>query len=136
VPTAVLRATQFHGFAGQLIDWMAKGPLVPCPKQPVQTVDVDVVADELVALALEEPTAQRVRRDVAGPEKRMMADLVRATAAARGRKLAVIPVWLPGATARKVREGVLQASPEAVLVGGTFAEWLQREYPAWGPAPE
>lgn len=130
VPTAVLRATQFHGFAGQLIDWMAKGPLMPCPKQPVQTVDVDAVADQLVALALEEPAAQRVRRDVAGPEKQMMADLIRATAQARGRRLAVVPVWLPGATARKARNGVLQASPEAEIIGGTFAEWLQREYSA------
>ena len=50
VPTAILRATQFHGFAGQLIDWMAKGPVLACPKQPVQTVDVTAVADELVAL--------------------------------------------------------------------------------------
>ena len=130
VPTAILRATQFHGFAGQLIDWMAKGPLLPCPKQPVQTVDVDAVADELVALALEEPVEQHVRTEVAGPDKRMLADLARAIAKARGRRLWVLPVWLPGSTARKVREGVLQASPATRIVGGTFEEWLAREYPA------
>lgn len=130
VPTAILRATQFHGFAGQLIDWMAKGPFLACPKQPVQTVDVAAVADELVALALEAPAAQHVRVEVAGPEKRMLADLVRATARARGRRLWVLPVWLPGATARAIRGGVLQASPATKIVGGTFEEWLAREYPA------
>jgi uncharacterized protein YbjT (DUF2867 family) len=132
VPTAILRATQFHGFAGQLIDWVAKGPLMPCPKQPVQTVDVDAVADELVTLAHEAASGQlgsdRVRRDIAGPEKRMLADLVRAVARARGRKLLVIPVWLPGAAAKKVRSGVLQAPAGATIAGGTFDAWLAREY--------
>lgn len=130
VPTAILRATQFHGFAGQLIDWMAKGPVLACPKQPVQTVDVDAVADELVALALEAPTGQRVRVEVAGPEKRLLADLARATAKARGRRLWVLPVWLPGATARSIRGGALQASPATKIVGGTFEEWLAREHPS------
>jgi uncharacterized protein YbjT (DUF2867 family) len=130
VPTAILRATQFHGFAGQLIDWMAKGPLLACPKQPVQTVDVDAVADELVALALETPTEQHVRRDVAGPDKGLLADLARAIAKARGRRLWVVPVWLPGATARAIRGGVLQAPPGATIIGGTFEEWLAREHPA------
>jgi uncharacterized protein YbjT (DUF2867 family) len=134
VPTAILRATQFHGFAGQLIDWIAKGPLMPCPKQPVQTVDVDAVADELVALAhaagggrLE---GDRVRRDLAGPERALLGDLVRRTARARGLRLLVIPVWLPGKAAAKVRGGVLQAPPGATIAGGTFGEWLAREYGA------
>lgn len=124
VPTSILRATQFHGFAGQLIDWVAKGPVLPCPKQPVQTVDVDVVADHLVAMAHEETTEQHVRRDLAGPEKRLLADLARATAKARGQRLWVVPVWLPGATAKKIRGGALQAPPDAVIDGGTFEEWL------------
>ncbi len=40
VPWAMLRATQFHTFAGSLIEWVGKGPLLPCPIQPVQPVDV------------------------------------------------------------------------------------------------
>jgi uncharacterized protein YbjT (DUF2867 family) len=130
VPTSILRATQFHGFAGQLIDWVAKGGVLPCPKQPVQTVDVDVVADHLVAMAHEETTEQHVRRDLAGPEKRLLADLARATAKARGQRLRVLPVWLPGATAKQIRAGALQAPPGAVIAGGTFEEWLAREHPA------
>jgi len=128
VPTAILRATQFHDFAGQLTDWIAKGPVMPCPKQPVQTVDVDAVADELVALAHEDLTEQHVRRDLAGPVKRMLSELVRATARAAGRRLVVVPVWLPGASAAKVRAGALLAPPQAKIAGCTFEEWLVRAY--------
>ncbi|MDH2415995.1 NAD(P)H-binding protein [Nocardioides sp. CER19] len=128
VPTVILRATQFHGFAGQLIDWVAKAGVLPCPKQPVQTVDVDAVADELVALAGAEFEGDRVRVDIAGPEKQLLADLVRRTAQARGQKLRVLPVWLPGEAGRKVRGGALQAPPGALIAGGTFDEWLAREY--------
>lgn len=128
VPTSILRATQFHGFAGQLIDWVAKGGVLPCPKQPVQTVDVDAVADELVAMAHEETSEQHVRRDIAGPEKGLLADRARAIAKARGQRLWVAPVWLPGATAKKIRAGVLQAPTGAVIDGGTFEQWLAREY--------
>jgi uncharacterized protein YbjT (DUF2867 family) len=128
VPTSILRATQFHGFAGQLIDWVAKSGVLPCPKQPVQTVDVDAVAEQLVVMAHEETTDQHVRRDLAGPEKALLADLARAIAKARGQRLWVAPVWLPGATAKKIRAGVLQAPAGAVIAGGTFADWLAREH--------
>jgi len=63
-------------------------------------------------------------RRPAGPEKQLLADLCRATAAARGKRLVVIPVWLPGATPRRIREGALQAPPGAVIDGRTFAEVL------------
>ena len=128
VPTTILRATQFHGFAGQLIDWVATGPVLPCPRQPVQTVDVDAVADQLVELAHAGSAAERVRVDLAGPERRLLADLVRSTARARGQRLLVLPVRLPGESARKVRAGVLQAPPGAIIAGDTFEEWLAQEY--------
>jgi len=40
----------------------------------------------------------------------------------------VVPVWLPGPVAARVRRGVLQAPPGAKIAGGTFEEWLVREY--------
>ena len=132
VPTVILRATQFHGFPGQLIDWVAQGPVMPCPRQPVQTVDVDAVAQHLADLAHADVDGDRVRVDLAGPERQMLADLVRRTAKARGQRLVVVPVWLPGESARKVRAGVLQAPPGALIAGGTFDEWLAREYPDRG----
>jgi len=96
----------------------------------VQTVDVDAVADELVAMAIEQTDEPLVRRDLAGPEKALLADRARAIAKARGQRLWVAPVWLPGTTAKKIRGGVLQARPGAIIAGGTFDEWLAREYSA------
>lgn len=130
VPTVILRATQFHGFAGQMIDWTAKGGVLPMPRTPVQTVDVDVVADHLVRLTAERVNADHVRFDLAGPEKRLLSELVKATAKARGQRIVVIPAWLPGETPRRIRAGALQAPTGAIIAGSTFDEWLAREYPA------
>jgi nucleoside-diphosphate-sugar epimerase len=124
VPTVILRATQFHGFPGQMIDWMARWGVLPVPAQPVQTVDVDTVAAHLVRLVSAPASGDHVRLDLAGPEKRMLADLVRATAAARGQRLLVVPAWLPGPTARRIREGALLAPAGAIIDGPTFEEWL------------
>jgi uncharacterized protein YbjT (DUF2867 family) len=127
VPTVILRATQFHGFAGQMIDWQAKGGVLPMPRTPVQTVDVDAVADQLVRLTTEPVHEEHARLDVAGPEKRLLSELVKATAKARGQRVMVLPVWLPGATARRIRAGALQAPADALITGGTFEQWLARE---------
>ncbi|MGN6723748.1 MAG: SDR family oxidoreductase [Marmoricola sp.] len=124
VPTVILRATQFHDFPRQLIEWTASGPFMPCPKQPVQSVELDAVVRHLVRLVDEPVDGDHVRVEVAGPEKALMADLVRKTAKAQGKRLIVVPVWLPGETARKVRAGVLQASPTSIIDGRTFDEWL------------
>ncbi|MGN6162255.1 MAG: SDR family oxidoreductase [Marmoricola sp.] len=124
VPTVILRATQFHDFPRQLIEWTASGPLMPCPKQPVQTVELDAVVRHLVRLVDEPLAGGHVRVDLAGPEKALMADLVRKTAKAQGRRLAVLPVWLPGETARRIRHGALQAPPGAIIDGRAFDDWL------------
>jgi uncharacterized protein YbjT (DUF2867 family) len=130
VPTVILRATQFHNFPGQMIDWTAKAGVLPVPRTPVQTVDVDAVAEHLVRLVDAPVSGDHVRFDLAGPEKQLLADLVKATARARGQRLAVIPAWLPGETPRRVREGVLQASEGAIIDNRTFGDWLAREYPS------
>ena len=124
VPTVILRATQFHDFPRQLIEWTAIGPILPCPKQPVQTVELDAGARHLVRLVDEPVDGEHVRFDLAGPEKALVSDLVRKTAKAQGRRLAVLPVWLPGETARKVRAGALQGTSGAIIDGRTFDEWL------------
>lgn len=124
VPTVILRATQFHDFPRQLIEWTAKGAWMPCPKQPVQTVELDAVVRHLVRLVDEPVPSTHARFDLAGPEKALMADLVRKIARVQKRRLRVLPVWLPGATASRVRAGALQAPEGAIIDGCTFDEWL------------
>ena len=124
MPTTILRATQFHDFGGQLIDWFAKGPFVPCPSMPVQTVELDAVVRHLVSLARSAQLEPHVQIDLAGPERDQMRRQVKALARKRGRRLFVVPVRLPGDTWRRVRDGALQAPPGAVIDGVSFDEWL------------
>lgn len=54
VPWTVLRATQLHEFAGQLLDRMP-GPVALLPRLTIQPIAVREVAEALVALAAGEP---------------------------------------------------------------------------------
>lgn len=122
VPATILRATQFHDFGRQLISWIAKGPLMPCPAAPVQTVAVETVAAHLLRLAVGEDEGRTVQ--LAGPQRHDLRSQVRRTARADGRRLFVVPVWLPGASERAAREGAMLPGPDAVIDGPSFDDWL------------
>lgn len=123
VPTTILRAAQFHDFAGQLIGWVAKGPLMPCPVQPVRTVELAAVVEQL-ALAARPEGERRVRLDLVGPRRDVLHRQVRATARAEGRRLLVVPLPLPGAAWKRVRAGALAGGPDALVEGVDFDTWL------------
>ena len=122
VPATILRATQFHDFGRQLTSWIAKGPLMPCPAAPVQTVAVETVAAHLLRLAVGEDEGRTVQ--LAGPQRHDLRSQVRRTARADGRRLFVVPVWLPGASERAAREGAMLPGPDAVIDGPSFDDWL------------
>ncbi|MGA9749302.1 MAG: 3-beta hydroxysteroid dehydrogenase, partial [Nocardioides sp.] len=85
----VLRATQFHEFAGQLLAQLRRGPVVPVPRM----LSAPVAAAE-VALALADLTEQPPDRgtvELGGPERLAMPDLVRRLARARGIRAAIVP---------------------------------------------
>ena len=98
VPTTVLRAAQFHEFAGQLLD---RSPLPVVPQMLSQPVAASEVASHLVDLAHGEALGSAP--ELAGPEERQMVDLARQTQRARGRRLPVLGVPLPGALPRMSR---------------------------------
>lgn len=122
LPATILRATQFHDFGGQLTDWRARGPLLLCPVQPVQTVGVPTVAAHLVRLA--QGAEEGATVDLAGPQRHGLARQVRRTARARGRRLAVVPVWVPGGTWAAARRGAALPGPDAVVDGPSFDDWV------------
>jgi len=107
----VLRATQFHEFAAQMIERLRRGPLVPVPVmavQPVSTIDVaKALADAVEQGAL---TSGRVR-DVAGPDAMSLTDMVRAVLHARGERALVLPIPLPGVAGHAMRSGALRPAP-------------------------
>lgn len=122
VPWTILRATQFHEFAGQVHGQVIVGPLVLVPVMRSQPIAAREVAERLVTLAEGTP-AGRVA-DLGGPREESMARLVRLWARHRGDRRPVVAVPLPGRGGRSMRDGSLL--PEAGTDRGvvTFEEWL------------
>jgi uncharacterized protein YbjT (DUF2867 family) len=122
VPVTILRTTQFHEFAGQMLDRLRRGPLTPVPHARTQPVAVSDVASRLADLAVR-PAAGRVP-DLAGPERHDLADLVSQVARARRVRTWVVPVRLPGRLGRGLATGALLPEADADIGRQTFAEWL------------
>ncbi|MDQ1720889.1 MAG: hypothetical protein QOI26_623 [Pseudonocardiales bacterium] len=128
LPWTVLRATQFHEFAGQLLD-RSRGPVVLVPRLPVQPVAAREVADRLVALAT--GPAAGLAAELAGPQVHELADLVRQVVRARGQRRLVVPVRIPGGGA--AHGGLLPADQADYSRGiQSFDDWLRSGGPSAG----
>ncbi|MFC8528427.1 SDR family oxidoreductase [Nocardia sp. NPDC057227] len=123
VPWTLLRATQFHEFAGQPQGGVRVGPLTLVPAMRVNPIAAREVAERLVDLAVGAP-AGRVR-DLGGPEELPLDDMIRRYAAATGRGDRVLRFPLPGKAGRAFRQGALVAGPDADRGIQTFAQWLE-----------
>jgi hypothetical protein len=120
IAASVLRATQFHEFAGQLLD--RGGPVAIVPRMLSQPVAAREVAETLVDLAVAEPAG--LAPDLAGPEQHQMSDLVRLVRDVRGSRRPVWTVRLPGRAAAGMATGGLLPGAGAAIGRQTFAEWL------------
>lgn len=122
VPWTLLRATQFHEFAGQVLHAAAVGPVSLVPRMLSQPVAAVEVAEALVDL-VEAGPAGRVP-ELAGPQREQMVDLARRYARLRSLRRLVIPVTLPGQAGRAMRTGALLPQGEGPRGRVTFADWL------------
>jgi uncharacterized protein YbjT (DUF2867 family) len=120
VPATVLRATQFHEFAAQVLQWNRQGDVATIPNQRVQTVAARTVGQVLVELAQKAPLG--MAPDLAGPEPADLVDLARAFVRQRDARVQVVADESgPGLP------GVSLPGPGARLEGPTFAAWLASE---------
>ncbi|MFI6490171.1 SDR family oxidoreductase [Streptomyces sp. NPDC050564] len=120
-PWTVLRATQFHEFAQQILD-RVPGPLAIVPRMRTQPVAAREVAQHLVRLVLAPP--QAMAPDLAGPRVEQLVDMARRLLRARHQHRLLLPVKLPGATgAAMTGEGQLPTGPGS-RGSQTFDEWL------------
>ncbi|MCD4532751.1 NAD(P)H-binding protein [Nocardioides sp. cx-169] len=122
VPWSILRATQFHEFAEQSLDFMRLGPVSLVPRMLTQPVAAAEVAEALVDLAEAGPSG-RVP-DLAGPERCDLVDLSRRVARARRLGRRVVPLRVPGGAGRAIRAGALTSSGGGPRGRQTFAQWL------------
>lgn len=125
VPHTILRATQFYDLVLAAMRVLDRLPVMPVPKgMPGQPIDAGEVAGRLVEIALSEPAAGRAP-DIGGPEVRTLTDAARAYLAFKGSRKRVLPVPLPGKTARAMRSGALTC-PENRYGELRWEEFLRR----------
>ncbi len=121
VPTSLVRATQFHEFASQILARVRVGPVAFVPHMKVQTVAARSVAELLIEIATNDPLPEIC--EVAGPDIIDIVSNARDIAQRRdGPRVIALPVI--GSFARSVNEGVLLPSSDARIVGPSFEMWL------------
>ncbi len=123
VPASVLRATQFHEFPAQLLERVG-GPFALVPRMRCQPVAAREVAESLLRLAGSAPVG--MAPELAGPEERDMADLVRRLLRARHSRRVPVPLRIPGAVGRLMGEGGLLPTGPGPRGTETFDQWLAR----------
>jgi uncharacterized protein YbjT (DUF2867 family) len=117
-PATVLRATQFHEFAAQVLRWNRDGAVARVPDMRVQTVAARTVGEVLVELAEHAPAEQIC--ELAGPEQADLLALVQA----------FVRRWVPQITVVADAAGSvfpaleLLPSPGARIEGPPFEAWL------------
>lgn len=121
----VLRATQFHDFARQLLDRMSFGPLALVPRMRSQPVAAREVAGALADLVATAPQGRAP--DLAGPQVEEMPDLVRRYLAATSRRAVVVPVTMPGAAGKAMRAGGALPTGPGPRGTQTFDAWLAEQ---------
>lgn len=131
VPAHILRASQFHEFVAQLMDWGRQGDVVYVPRMRTQLVAARTVAEVLADLATApEPTAPEPASagtpvsEVAGPREENLVEMARLLATRRGDPVKIEGVSDPSDPDHLNDTGGLLPGPDAILAGPTFEEWL------------
>lgn len=121
VPWTILRATQFHEMAQIVHASFHLGPVHLVPRMRIRPVAAREVAEQLVALAVGEPSGVV---EIGGPREESLVAMVRAYDRRTAGRSWVPALSLPGAFGRAQRDGTLLPTGDALLGRQTFAEWL------------
>jgi uncharacterized protein YbjT (DUF2867 family) len=116
----VLRTTQFHEFAGQMLEWNRDGDVTRIIDVPTQPVDSAEIAHLLFELATSDEAADT---ELAGPGVEHLVDQVRRLVDLRqDQDLVVEAVPAPATMAR----GSMLPGPDALIRGPRWEDWLAR----------
>lgn len=122
VPWTILRATQFHEFASQILERSSVGPLAFVPRMTTQPVAAREVAAALVDAAEAGPQGRVA--DLGGPRVEQLVDMVRAYARKTRQRKLVLGFTAPGPLWKAMRSGDLIQAADAAVGRQTFDEWL------------
>jgi uncharacterized protein YbjT (DUF2867 family) len=123
VPWSILRATQFHEFAQQVLARSSVGPLAFVPRMATQPVAAHEVAEALVDAAVAGPQGRIT--DLGGPRAEQLVSMVRAYARKSGQRKLVLGLTAPGKLWHAMRSGALLPEPGTAVGRQTFEEWLE-----------
>jgi uncharacterized protein YbjT (DUF2867 family) len=125
VPWTIVRATQFHEFLADILGAAARWRALPAPHALLQPVACAEVARYVADIA--EQPARRAGTSIAGPEVTELRTLARTWRSVTGRRLALIPLRVPGRIGRALRSGTLTTRQAEVTGHVPFAAWLEAE---------
>ena len=123
VPWTIVRATQFHELVAKVFGAAARWRVLPAPGALLQPVAVAEVARYVAGLAGQPP--RRERAVIAGPEVSDLRALAGTWRSVTGRRLALLPVYLPGRVGRALRAGTLTTDQAEVHGRVSFSAWLE-----------
>ena len=131
VPVRILRATQFHEFVEQLMDWGRQGDVSYLWRMRTQLVAARTVAEAVCELATDNKPVRATGDgpiwEIAGPREESLVEVARVLAARRGEATRVEAVDPPDPL---FETGGSLPGPGAVLAGPSFDEWLDAQVPA------
>ena len=116
----VLRATQFHEFAGQMLQWSTVdgvAHIIDVASQPVDSAEVVRLLLDLATGAVEGDV------DLAGPQVERLVDQVRTLVERSGADVRVEPAQAPASMAG----GSMLPGPGALLRGPAWGDWLAQQ---------
>jgi uncharacterized protein YbjT (DUF2867 family) len=125
LPTTIVRATQFHEFAAQMIARTRIGPVALVPVMKVQPVAARSVGKILLEVACRPPTQPIM--EVAGPKHESLVEMARETAARHQCRLWCISLPVPGSGGRAMRDGSQCPTGSARIAGPDFATWVRSD---------
>ncbi|MCW2787079.1 MAG: hypothetical protein JWP74_3596 [Marmoricola sp.] len=122
VPWTIVRATQFHEFAAQMIERSSYGPFVVVPQMRSAPIAAEEVAAVLTGIAIGVP--QGVAAEVRGPREESVPEMTKQLLRKRGSRQRVIKARLLGKTGKKMRSGGLVPADPGTVGTQTYDEWL------------
>lgn len=122
VPATIVRATQFHEFAAQMIERSTLGPFVLVPQMRSAPIAAREVAATLVRVASGVPQG-RVG-DLRGPHEESVPVMTRRLLRQRGSHRPVLALPLPGKAGTAMRGGALIPHDPGTIGIQSYADWL------------
>lgn len=132
IPVQILRATQFHEFVQQMVEWGTQGDVVYVPKTRTQLVAAKSVAEALADMVNGSEHAWRSNGsavpEIGGPRVETLTEMAKLLVARRGEPMRVEEVANAADPDHELLEnGGLLPGPGATLAGPTFDEWLRAQ---------